>query len=172
MSTYYIDQHEVTNRQFRIFLAEAHYRGQPPGKWLTEENLETESENLPVVHVSASDAKAFADWASKQLPTEAQWEMAARSSDSRRYPWGDEPAKWSRPRAYRQLDRVMSFSGEDVSPYGVFDMAGNVEEWTKDWFDPKYYRHLGKGPVDNPTGGPSVRATINWSSRGARRTGA
>ena len=129
LSTYYIDQHEVTNRQFRIFLSESHYRGQPPGKWLTDDKARAEPENSPVAHVNFHDAKSFATWAGKQLPTEAQWEMAARSTDGRRYPWGDEAAKWSQARAFRQIDPVMSFP-EDRSPYGIFDMAGNVQEWT------------------------------------------
>jgi len=156
LSAYYIEQHEVTNKQFRIFLGESHYRGQPPGKWLTDDTARAEDPNLPVVMVSAHDAKAFAEWAGKQLPTEAQWELAARTTESRRYPWGDEPAQWSRPRTYGQIDPVMTFPG-DASPYGVFDLAANVEEWTKDWFDSKYYRSLADRTTDNPTG-PSTRS--------------
>jgi sulfatase modifying factor 1 len=151
LSGYYIDQHEVTNRQFRIFLNEAHYRGQPPGKWLTDEKARAAAELLPVVYVNASDAKAFADWAGKSLPTEAQWELAARSTDGRRHPWGYDPPSWSRTRALRQIDPVMTFP-EDASPFGVFDMAGNAFEWTKDWFDPKYYRQIAKATTDNPPG--------------------
>ncbi|MFI5455821.1 MAG: SUMF1/EgtB/PvdO family nonheme iron enzyme [Isosphaerales bacterium] len=155
LTTYYIDQHEVTNRQFRIFLGETHYHGQPAGKWLSDAAARAEPENLPVVHVNFHDADAFAAWAGKQLPTEAQWEMAARSTDGRRYPWGDEPAKWSQPRTAQQVDPVMSFP-EDKSPYGVFDMAGNVQEWTRDWFDSKYYHVAAKKAVDNPAG-PNTR---------------
>ena len=81
--------------------------------------------------------------------------MAARSTDARRFPWGNDPAKWSRPRTVRQIDPVMSFP-EDVSVYGVFDMAGNVQEWTKDWYDSKYFQQIAKATVDNPAG-PSTR---------------
>jgi len=173
LSTYYIDQHEVTNRQFRIFLSEAHYHGQPAGKWLTDTKVRAEPENLPVAHVNYHDAVSFATWAGKQLPTEAQWELAARSADGRKYPWGDEPPKWSKERASRQIDSVMSFP-EDKSPYGVFDMAGNAHEWTTDWFDSKYYQLFTNTTVDNPAGpNPSSRsrtpqhvvrgASKNWS---------
>jgi formylglycine-generating enzyme len=155
LSTYYVDQHEVTNRQFRLFLNESHYRGQPPGKWLTDDKARAESESLPVVMVNAHDALAFAEWAGKQLPTEAQWEMAARSSDNRRYPWGNEPIKGSRPRVLHEIEPKMSFA-DDHSPYGAFDMAGNVEEWTRDWYDSKYFRSLAGHVTDNPTG-PSTR---------------
>jgi formylglycine-generating enzyme len=148
---YYIDQHEVTNRQFRIFLRESHYHGKPPGKWLTDDKALAESETSPVVNVNFQDAESFATWAGKQLPTEAHWEMAARSTDGRRYPWGDDAAKWSRARAFRQIDPVMSFP-EDRSPYGIFDMAGNVHEWTTDVFDPKYYLRFAKTVAENPTG--------------------
>ena len=155
LSTYYVDQHEVTNRQFRLFLGETHYRGQPPGKWLTDEKARAEPESLPVVMVNAHDAKAFADWAGKQLPTEAQWEMAARSSDNRQYPWGDQPIKGPRPRDLLAIEPKMSFA-DDVSQYGAFDMAGNAEEWTRDWYDSKYFRGLAGHITDNPTG-PSTR---------------
>jgi formylglycine-generating enzyme len=159
LSTYYIDQHEVTNRQFRIFLTESHYRGTPPGKWLTDDKALAEPEStLPVVNVNFQDADSFAIWASKEIPTEAQWEMAARSADGRRYPWGDEPAKWSKARVYRQNDPVMTFP-EDRSPYGVFDMAGNAQEWTRDWYDPKYYHLLTKTTVENPAGPPPSTRT-------------
>ena len=154
LSTYYIDQHEVTNRQFRIFLGEAHYRGKPPGKWLTDDKVRAEPENAPAAHVSFYDAESFATWANKQLPTEAQWEMAARSTNRRRYPWGDDPVKWSHNRVFRQIDPVMSFP-EDRSPYGIFDLAGNAQEWTRDLYDPRYYHLLAKSIADNPTGPPS-----------------
>src|SRR5262249_28872172 len=103
LSAYYIDQHEVPDRQFRIVLRESGYGGQPAGKWLTEKTAREEPDNLPVVRVNLHDAEAFSQWAGKQLPTEAQWEMAARSTDGRRYPWGDEPAKWSQTRTARQI---------------------------------------------------------------------
>jgi formylglycine-generating enzyme required for sulfatase activity len=156
LSTFYIDQYEVTNRQFRTFLDDAHYRGQPPGKWLTEENLREGSAAAPAVRVSYRDAETFAIWAGKRLPTEAQWEMAARSTDGRRYPWGDQPIKWSRPREFRRVEPVMSFP-EDVSAYGVFDMAGNVMEWTRDWYEPRYFAKIKDKVVENPTGPATQR---------------
>lgn len=173
VSTYYIDQHEVTNRQFRIFLRESHYHGKPAGKWLTDDKSRAEPEDSPVVLVNFHDADAFATWAGKQLPTEAQWEMAARSTDGRRYPWGDEAVKWSRARVFRQIDPVMTFD-EDKSPYGIFDMAGNAQEWTADVYDSKYYHLLAKTVAENPSGPvPSARIRIpqhvvrgaakNWS---------
>ena len=173
LSTYYIDQHEVTNRQFRMFLHESQYRGKPAGKWFTDDRAQAEREGWPVVHVNFHDAQSFATWAGKQLPTEAQWEMAARSTDGRKNPWGDQAANWSRAREFRQLDPVMTFP-EDKSPYGIFDMAGNVHEWTSDIYDPRYYHLLAKTLAENPTGpAPGSRtrtpqhvvrgAAKNWS---------
>lgn len=152
LSSYYIDQHEVTVRQFHLFLSETNYRGRPPTTWPPIADAERAAvENRPMVMVNADDARAYAEWAGKQLPTEAQWESAARSSDGRVYPWGNEPPNYDRPRAPRQIDPVMSFP-EDRSPYGVFDLAGNALEWTADLFDPTYYRSIAGQITVDPTG--------------------
>ena len=156
VSTFYIDQYEVTNRQFRTFLDETHWTGLPPGKWLTDKKRLEAPESLPANYVDYHDAENFALWAGKRLATEAQWEMAARSGDGRRYPWGDQSIQWSRHREFRQVDPVMSFQ-EDVSPYGVFDMAGNTTEWVRDWYDPKYFEKQKDKIVENPTGPPNHR---------------
>jgi len=158
LSPYYIDQHEVTAGQFRLFLKETRYRGQPPHSW-SEDFKKDPSDSIPMVMVSARDAQAYADWAQKKLPTEAQWEMAARGTDGRLFPSGPDPISYSRPRATRQLEPVKSFP-EDVSPYGVFDMAGNAVEWTADWYDQKAYRQIFNQPVDNPTG-PAAKPKSN-----------
>jgi formylglycine-generating enzyme required for sulfatase activity len=168
LSTYYIDQYEVTNRQFRTFLEDTGYHGQPPGKWLTDEKLRAMPDAAPVVFVSYHDAEAYAIWALKRLPTEAQWEMAARSVDGRRYPWGDQPVRWSRDRKFRQVDPVMSLP-EDVSPYGVFDMAGNTVEWVRDWYDPKYFDRLRDKTTEDPAGPPTKRQGIQRTVKGSSK---
>ena len=90
LSPYYIDQHEVTVRQFRLFLKETHYRGQPPRSW-SEDFQQEPVRRIPMVMVNARDAQAYADWAQKKLPTEAQWEMAARSHRRPALPLGPRP---------------------------------------------------------------------------------
>ena len=146
LSSYYIDQHEVTNRQYALFLKETGRRAELTG-----------SDDYPVVKVDAKDAKSYADWAGKKIPTEAQWELAARSPDGRVYPAGSEPPTWAKPRQPRQVDAVMSFEN-DQSPYGIFDLAGNAWEWTNDWFDAKYYQTLRGQTASNPPGPPASRA--------------
>lgn len=149
LSAYYIDQHEATVGQFRRFLAETHYRGRPPTTWSAIDDKTPDS--MPMVMVNQADAQAFAEWAGKALPTEAQWEAAARTTDGRIYPWGNDPPKYSRKRVPRQVDPIKSFP-EDRSPYDVFDLAGNVLEWTADAFDRNYYRTLAGQVTDDPTG--------------------
>lgn len=170
VSTYYIDQYEVTNRQFRIFLQETKYQGHPPGKWLTDERRRSLPDDAPVVFVSYNDAEEYAMWALKRLPTEAQWEMAARSADGRRYPWGEQPIRWSHPRKFHQIESVASFP-EDVSPFGVFGMAGNAVEWVRDWYDPRYFDRLKDQTTEDPAGPPAKRVGIKRVIKGCSKDG-
>jgi len=96
-------------------------------------------------------------------------EMAARTTESRHFPWGDEPIHWSKPRTYGQIDLVMTFQ-EDASPYGVFDMAGNVEEWTKDLYDSKYFRSLVDRTTENPTGASARSRSPSLVVKGGSKT--
>jgi sulfatase modifying factor 1 len=155
MTPYYIDLHEVTNRQFDLFQKQAGKRTERTRAIAKRESDGNESEDSPVVMVTAREADEYAAWAGKQLPTEAQWEFAARGTDSRLYPWGTEPPNWAKPRKPRQIDPVLSFS-LDTSPFGACDMAGNAWEWTRDWYDPKYHHQFRNAPAVNPTG-PAAR---------------
>ncbi len=153
LGTFYIDRHEVTVRQFNLFQKEAGKRADR-ARALAKDAAHAALDDVddrPVVMVSARDAKDYADWAGKFLPTEAQWEAAARTTDGRIFPWGPEPPVWSKPRAPRQIDPIMSFPS-DISPYGVLDLAGNAWEWTKDWYERNYYQQFRTTPASNPTG--------------------
>jgi formylglycine-generating enzyme required for sulfatase activity len=156
LGTYYIDKHEVTVRQFNLFQKEAGRRAERAKALARDPGLSAvdAEEDRPVGLVTAREASDYCYWAGKRLPTEAQWEAAARTPDGRIYPWGAEPPNWPRPRAPRQIDPVMSFPN-DLSPYGAFDLAGNAWEWTKDWYDPRYYILFRTNPADNPTGPPN-----------------
>jgi|GEM_PF-781366 len=155
VSTFYIDQHEVTVRQYENFQRMAGRRADRDSALAREEKTLPTSEDSPVIMVSAKDARDYAGWAHKKLPTEAQWEMAARGHDGRVYPWGIAPPDWGKKREPRKISPVMSYDS-DVSPYGVYDMAGNACEWTKDWYDPRFYQVV-KGRVQEDPAGPSFR---------------
>lgn len=127
----------------------------------------------PVLNVSWNDAKAYCDWLSRQtglrfkLPTEAQWEKAARGTDERRYPWGDSDPICSKAN-YRGCQRKTMPVGSypaGVSPYGAHDMAGNVWEWCVDWYDRDYYIY---SPSYNPQGASSGSSRVirggSWNS--------
>jgi len=134
---FYIDRYEVTNAQFLDFLLKTDnsYR---PSHWKEMGTFEKGEENHPVIDVDWLDASAYCRWAGKRLPTEVEWEKAARGTDRRIFPWGNE---FDRTRANTQESGrgwtapVGSYPG-DVSPYGVYDMAGNVREWVDGWYLP------------------------------------
>jgi len=143
VAAFEIDKFEVTNEQFEKFVAETGYVTEAENAGDTSWRYYAKDKaNHPVVKVSWNDAQAFCEWAEKRLPTEAEWEKAARGTEERVYPWGDDwPGEQDDPKAnakdagYRGTLIVGSFP-DGASPYGVMDMAGNVAEWTSDWFQP------------------------------------
>lgn len=157
LDTFAIDRTEVTVAAYALFVQETGY--QPKG-W-DPASVEARADE-PVVGVLWRDADAYCRWLGQRLPTEAQWEKAARGTDGRRYPWGDA---WDSSRANTQESGrdgplpVGSFP-QGASPYGALDMAGNVAEWVVDYFDPDYYAY---GPDVNP---PGPRVVLDHGLRG------
>jgi len=125
----------------------------------------------PVVNVSWDDAMAFCSWAGFKLPTEAQWEKAARGTDGRIYPWGNTPPDREHCNIYRWFNGTTpgnQFGVTGESPYGCRDMAGNVREWCADWFSSIYYTN---SPIRNPIGPALGRERVvrggSWLDDGA-----
>ncbi len=150
VDSYYIDKYEVTNEQYGKFLKATGRK--PPPFW---DNKLYNQPKQAVMAVSWEDAKAYAEWVGKRLPTEAEWEKAARGTDGRIWPWGNDwdPSKLNANDVgtidgYVYTSPVGSFP-RGVSPYGVHDMAGNVWEWVSDFYDDDYYKY---GTTINPKG--------------------
>jgi formylglycine-generating enzyme required for sulfatase activity len=128
---YYIDRYEVTWAQYLNFCQKNNYPHLEKNSW--SQNL-----NHPAVYVSWKDATEYCKWAGKSLPTEDEWEKAARGTDGRKYPWGNE-AKSPLPACYASKDGTMPVGSfpQGVSFYGCMDMAGNAAEWCENWYDSK-----------------------------------
>jgi formylglycine-generating enzyme required for sulfatase activity len=135
VNDFFMDINEVTNEDYHRFVKEKGYK--PPPHWKDGEFPAGESK-LPVYNVSWYDAKAYAEWAEKRLPREAEWEYAARGKDNRIYPWGNE---WSGKLSNSREDgrgtpvAVGSYRG-GASFKGIVDLAGNVSEWVEDDYAP------------------------------------
>jgi formylglycine-generating enzyme required for sulfatase activity len=121
---FYMDVHEVTNAQYKLFVDSLDI--DPPPRWINN-NYGIGEDGLPVISVTWDEALAYSRFVGKRLPTEEEWEKAARGTDARRFPWGDG---FDNDLANNgdHLMPIMSFP-EGVSPYGCFDMAGNAAEW-------------------------------------------
>jgi formylglycine-generating enzyme required for sulfatase activity len=154
LDAYFMDKDQLVVGQYAKFL-EATSHNVPP-EW----NIMSRAmhRNRPVVNVVWADAAAYCKWAGKRLPTEAEWEKAARGTDGRTYPWGNEPPSKFHGNMKKELwNNHMGLSPVGMfedgrSPYGINDMAGNVWEWVSDWYDPNYYQ---TAPLRNPTGPPT-----------------
>jgi formylglycine-generating enzyme required for sulfatase activity len=160
VDAYYIDRYEVTNAQYQRFVDATDHRTpqhevDPRYDLWAGGTFPPEFKAQPVVNVDWHDAAAYCEWAGKRLPTEAEWEKAARGTDARIYPWGNDPPtparlnfarRWEGPQTLRP---VGSFE-QGRSPFGAYDMAGNVWEWVNDWYGPGYY----KAPQERNPRGP------------------
>jgi formylglycine-generating enzyme required for sulfatase activity len=153
LDAFYIDQHEVTVGRFAAFL-KATGNVRPPDEW---DAVDTDVHGeLPVVGVDWNDAHAYCQWAQRRLPTEAEWEKAARGPDGRRYPWGDESPTFDRANHINTAPQTYEGGLEPVgthplgkSVYGAHDLSGNAAEWVADWYSesfPQGEAHNPKGP--------------------------
>jgi serine/threonine-protein kinase len=153
LDAFWIDQTEVTNARYAKCVQDG--KCDPPGstRSFAGESYYGDSEfnNYPVIFVSWEAAAAYCSWAGRRLPTEAEWEKAARGENALMYPWGNEAPDNS----LLNFNGLMGNTTEvgkypgGASPYGALDMAGNVMEWVADWYDPNYYSN---SPLSNPVG--------------------
>ncbi len=132
LDEYYIDKYEVTNKEYKEFVDATGHK--PPKGWVNG-NYKPGTDRHPVVMVTWFDADAYCKWRGKRLPTEAEWEKAARGTDGREFPWGNkfDQKKANSLGLYGGTSEIGHFK-EDVSPFGVYDMGGNAAEWTSDWY--------------------------------------
>jgi formylglycine-generating enzyme required for sulfatase activity len=151
LPAYYLALHPVTNAQYKRFKRE----------W-------TRDDDHPVVNVSWHDAQAYCQWAGLRLPTELEWEKGARGADGREYPWGKEwdqnKCRNSNNRGSEETCGVWRYEAGS-SPWGLYQMAGNVWEWCEDWYVSGAYARYKTGSLTLPSSGDDrVLRGGSWSS--------
>jgi len=177
LDAYYIGVYCVTNGQYARFVREGRGREPDNEKW-----KDGALANHPVVDVSWDDAEAYAKWAGCELPTEAQWEKAARGPGNLIYPWGNE---WDEAKCRNNKNKgseetaVVWEYAAGASGYGTYQQSGNVWEWCRDWYDEDYYKQAGadRNPTGSTSGSSRVCRGGSWRNgvasyfRGASRRG-
>jgi len=160
LDAFYMDIYEVTVGKFKEFVRETGYEYD---RWDDVAEYSPTDEH-PMVLVSWMNVTAYAQWASKRLPTEAEWEYAARGGlDGKRYPWGDDEsvtrdhANYSGTGGKDQWESCAPVGSFAANGYGLYDMAGNVYEWCSDWYGKRYYS---SSPSHNPQGPSSGRSRV------------
>ena len=175
LDAFYLDQYEVTVERYQEFLRATNL--EIPEYW--DQVNPARDRNKPVVGISWHDAEAYCEWAGKRLPTEAEWEKAARGTDERQYPWGNVPPSsnvanynqsWTPETVYRERLKPAGSYEEGKGPYGSYDMAGNVWEWVADWSDESDDHHRSpQNPILNPKGPSTGKYKVlrggSWNSR-------
>jgi len=169
LDSFYMDKYEVTNSQYATCVESGECLPPTPFS-ATRSNYYNDSQyaNYPVTFIYWDYAKTYCEWRGGSLPTEAQWEKAARGTDGRTYPWGEgiDCSKGNYYSCEGDTTEVGNYEN-GVSPYGIYDMAGNVWEWVADWYSDTYYK---KSPLENPLGPDSGQYRIlrggMWMSNG------
>lgn len=156
LSAYYIDKYEVSNAQYTEFIKATDHAA--PAYW---DNHQLNRPDQPVTGVNWYDANAYCHWANKRLPTEAEWEKAARGPAGLKYPWGNDldysKANFAKGKTgQKHITAPVNAHPEGKSYYGVYNMAGNVFEWVQDWYHPNYYT---TSTVTRNPKGPSIDAS-------------
>ncbi|MCS6304625.1 MAG: formylglycine-generating enzyme family protein [Nitrospira sp.] len=154
LNAFYIDKFEVTNGQFAKYVETI--QSEPPWGFTDKETPLIHAER-PVRWVNWMDAMGYCLWIGKRLPTEAEWEKAARGTDERVYPWGNDPptsvhAVYGLKEGGAETVSVIGNHKMGQSPYGVQDLAGNLYEWVMDWYAEDFYSSFINGSAINPRG--------------------
>ncbi len=166
VDAFFMDKYEVSVGQYAKLLEAMSMEAPPDWNIMNQ----PQHQKRPVVNIDWADAAMYCKWAGKRLPTEAEWEKAARGTDGRIYPWGNElptrlhanfwKKEWNNHAALVPVGKLE----DGKSPYGIYDMAGNVWEWVSDWYDHDYYK---SSPSQNPTGPSSAQVKVlrggSWS---------
>jgi serine/threonine-protein kinase len=162
LDAFWIDQTDVTNAMYAKCVSAGICK---PSEGFATDLMEDKKPEL----VDWSQANTYCKWAGRSLPTEAQWEKAARGTDGRTYPWGNQAPNKSLLNYNHEMETTTDVGSypSGASPYGALDMAGNVFQWVADWYDANYY---GKSPKNNPTGPTSGTERVmrggSWGSNG------
>jgi len=154
LNAFYLDKFEVTNGRFAKFVDAI--QSEPPWGFEDRKTPLVDADR-PVRWVSWMDAMGYCLWAGKRLPTEAEWEKAARGTDGRVYPWGNDPptlahAVYGLKEGGAETISVIGDRDRGMSPYGAHDMAGNLYEWVMDWYAEDFYVNFANSAAVNPRG--------------------